>query len=143
MKGCIGTKNLCLHLTIPSPIIQVSRIKPNQWRHIAFQSNGQQTTTIVNDRAYISRRNTPLAHDLSSIERPKDFTLGGFGEKIGSKYHDHFRMHQVTRTIWWVKMGQRPASRLQSKPKPNEISKKTFISSCTRVSFVGGISESR
>ena len=31
-----------------------------------------------------------LAHDLSSIERPKDFTLGGFGKKIGSSGHDHF-----------------------------------------------------
>ena len=63
---------------------------PNQWHYIAFQSDGHQTTTIVNDRAYISRRNTPLAHDLSSIERPKDFTLGGFGEKIGSTSHEHF-----------------------------------------------------
>ncbi len=31
-----------------------------------------------------------LADDLSSIERPKDFTLGGFGEKIGSSSHNHF-----------------------------------------------------
>jgi len=63
---------------------------PNQWYHIAFQANGHQTTTIVNDWAYSSRRNITLAADLSSIERPKDFTLGGFGKKISSKFHNHF-----------------------------------------------------
>ena len=62
----------------------------NRWYHIAFQSNRHQTTTIVNDDAYILRQSTPLVDDLSDIERPKDFTLGGFGEKIGSKHHDHF-----------------------------------------------------
>ncbi len=65
-------------------------LSPNQWHHIAFQSNGHQTTTIVNDYAYILPQNTPLADDLSNLERPKDFTLGGFGEKIGSRSHDHF-----------------------------------------------------
>lgn len=62
----------------------------NQWHHIAFQANGHQTTTIVNDFAHTLPQSTSLANDLSSIERPKDFTLGGFGEKIGSKHHDHF-----------------------------------------------------
>ena len=65
-------------------------LSPNQWHHIAFQSNGHQVTTIVNNWTHSSRRNITLAHDLSSIERPKDFTLGGFGEKIGSRKHDHF-----------------------------------------------------
>ena len=65
-------------------------LSPNQWHHIAFQSNGHQTTTIINDYVYILPQNTMLAHDLSSIERPKDFTLGGFGKKIGSSGHDHF-----------------------------------------------------
>ena len=62
----------------------------NQWHHIAFQSNGHQITTIVNNWTHSSRRNRTFAHDLSSIERPKDFTLGGFGEKIGSTSHEHF-----------------------------------------------------
>ena len=68
---------------------------PNQWYHIAFQSNGHQTTTIVNDFAHILPQSTTLAHDLShsGFERPKDFTLGGFGEKIGSSAHDHFWGH--------------------------------------------------
>lgn len=67
-------------------------LSPNRWYHIAFQWNGHQTTTIVNDFAHIHilRRGTTLAHDLSSLERPKDFTLGGFGEKIGSEHNDHF-----------------------------------------------------
>lgn len=65
-------------------------LSPNQWYHIAFQSNGHQTTTIVNDDAYTLWQSTPLVDDLSGMERPKDFTLGGFGEKIGSKHHDHF-----------------------------------------------------
>ena len=62
----------------------------NQWHHIVFQSNGHQTTIIVNNWTSSSRRPTTLTHDLSSIERPKDFVLGGFGKKIGSKHHDHF-----------------------------------------------------
>ncbi len=65
-------------------------LTPNRWYHIAFQSNGHQTITIVNDVAHILPQSTPLADDLSSLERPKDFTLGGFGKKIGSKHHDHF-----------------------------------------------------
>ena len=67
-------------------------LSPNQWYHIAFQSNGYQTTTIVNDFAHVNilPSSTTLTHDLSSIERPKDFTLGGFGEKISSEHNDHF-----------------------------------------------------
>ena len=70
-------------------------LSPNRWYHIAFQSNGHQATTIVNDFAHIHilPQSTTLAHDLSSIERPKDFTIGGFGEKIGSKHHNHFWGH--------------------------------------------------
>ncbi|MDE0425152.1 MAG: LamG domain-containing protein [Candidatus Poribacteria bacterium] len=65
-------------------------LSPNQWHHIAFQAKEGQTTTIVNDVAHISSQSITLAHDLSSLERPKDFTLGGFGEKIGSTRHTHF-----------------------------------------------------
>ncbi len=61
-----------------------------QWYHIAIQANGHQITTIVNNWTASSRRTTTIAHDLSSLERPKDFVLGGFGEKIGSKHHNHF-----------------------------------------------------
>ena len=62
----------------------------NQWHHIAFQANGHQTTTIVNNWTASSQRTTTLARDLSRFERPKDFVLGGFGKKIGSKLHNHF-----------------------------------------------------
>ena len=62
----------------------------NQWHHIAIQSNGHQTTTIVNNWTSSSRRTTMIAHNLSGLDRPKDFVLGGFGEKIGSKHHNHF-----------------------------------------------------
>ena len=62
----------------------------NQWHHIAIQANGHQTTTIVNNWTASSRRTTTIAHDLSKFERPKDFVLGGFGKKIGSKNHNHF-----------------------------------------------------
>ena len=65
-------------------------LSSNQWHHIAFQSSRHQTTTILNNWTHSLRRNTTLAHDLSSIERPTDFTIGGFGEKIGSKHHNHF-----------------------------------------------------
>ncbi|RKU37201.1 hypothetical protein C6496_10670 [Candidatus Poribacteria bacterium] len=173
-------------------------ISPNRWYHIAFQWNGHQTTTIVNDFAHIHilRRGTTLAHDLSSLERPKDFTLGGFGEKIGSEHNDHFwgllrdilmrfafqrllatmstktvsrraasskmtrrrlrygilmsrverenlQTHQGTNITWWVKMAQKPGPRLQSKLKQNETSQKPSISSWTRGSFAGRISEFR
>ena len=67
-------------------------LSPNQWHHIAFQSNGKETTTIVNDIVSILRSGTTLAHDLSKFEHPKDFTLGGFGEKI--RFHTgHFWGH--------------------------------------------------
>ena len=65
-------------------------LSANQWHHIAFQSKGHQTTTIINNLAHILPQNTTLAHDLSGLERPKDFTIGGFGEKIGSTGHGHF-----------------------------------------------------
>ena len=65
-------------------------LSPNQWHHIAFQAKRRQTTTIVNDVAHMSSQSITLAHDLSSLERPKNFTLGGFGEKIGSSRHTHF-----------------------------------------------------
>lgn len=62
----------------------------NQWHHIAFQANGHQTTTIVNNWTSSSQRPTTITHDLSRFERPKDFVLGGFGKKISSKHHNHF-----------------------------------------------------
>ena len=65
-------------------------LPPNQWHHIAFQANRHQKTTIVNNWTSSAPRTITLAHDLSSIEHPKDFVLGGFGKKIGSKLHNHF-----------------------------------------------------
>ena len=61
----------------------------NQWHHIAYQAKGKETATIVNDFVYILPQETTLAHDLTEFEYPKDFTLGGFGEKV--EFHiDHF-----------------------------------------------------
>lgn len=57
-------------------------ISPNQWYHIAYQAKGQQTVTIVNSLAKTLPQGTIIAHDLSTLWHPKDFTLGGFGEKI-------------------------------------------------------------
>ena len=82
------------HFTMKGKLVKTPyrtvAIPPNQWHHIALQSNGHQTTTIVNDFAHIFPQSTTLAHDLSSFKRPKDFTLGGFGEKIASTSHEHF-----------------------------------------------------
>ena len=61
----------------------VIALSPNQWHHIAFQSDGREEATIVNDFAKIRNwPGIPLAHDLAGFEHPKDFTLGGFGKKI-------------------------------------------------------------
>ena len=60
----------------------------NQWYHIVYQARGIQTIIIVNDSVDISARGTTLAHDISGFERPKDFTLGGFGKKI--KFRDDY-----------------------------------------------------
>ena len=68
-------------------------LSPNQWHHIAYQSDGRQEATIINDFAKIRKwpRGWPLAHDLAHFEHPKDFTLGGFGKKIKLPHGDHFR----------------------------------------------------
>ena len=64
---------------LPFPI----PLEPNQWHHIAYQSNGAQTTTIVNDFAWTLPLGDPLGHDKDPRDwRPKDFVLGGFGKKI-------------------------------------------------------------
>ena len=61
----------------------------NQWHHIAYQAKGRETATIVNDFVHILPQRTTLAHDLSEFERPRDFTLGGFGKKV--EFHiDHY-----------------------------------------------------
>ncbi len=74
------------HITVEGkPATTGSRpiaLSPNQWSHIAYQSDGKETATIVNDLAIIQPRGTVLAHDLVGFDHPKDFTLGGFGEKI-------------------------------------------------------------
>ena len=70
------------------------KLSPNQWNHIAFQSNGIQTIVMVNDFVRISQGGTTLADDLSHAEHPQDFTIGGFGEKIKSDIHgDHLWGH--------------------------------------------------
>ena len=68
----------------------VIALSPNRWHHIAYQSDGRQEATIVNNFALVRKWpiGWPLAHDLSHFEHPKDFTLGGFGKKI--RIHDNF-----------------------------------------------------
>ena len=68
----------------------VTALSPNQWHHIAFQSDGREAAIIVDDFAKIRNwpRGIPVAHDLAHFEHPKDFTLGGFGKKI--KVFDNF-----------------------------------------------------
>ncbi|MXY99486.1 LamG domain-containing protein [Candidatus Poribacteria bacterium] len=66
----------------------------NQWHHIAFQAEGVESMLIVNDVVRISGGRTILAADLSHAKHPRDFTIGGFGEKIASDWHGgHFWGH--------------------------------------------------
>ncbi len=66
-----------LRLTFPIPLA------PNQWHHIAYQSNGDRTTMIVNDFVWIRPLGDPLGHDKDPrVLRPLDFVLGGFGKII-------------------------------------------------------------
>ena len=51
----------------------------NQWHHIAYQSNGKETTIIVNDFVWIRPHRGSLGHNASF---PLDFVLGGFGKII-------------------------------------------------------------
>ena len=52
----------------------------NQWHHIAYQANEDQTTMIVNDFAWIRPHGgDPLGHNAWL---PLDFVLGGFGKII-------------------------------------------------------------
>ena len=65
--------------TIPFPF----PLELNQWHHIAYQSNGDQTTMIVNDFVAIRPLGDPLGHDKDPRAlRPLDFVLGGFGKII-------------------------------------------------------------
>ncbi len=65
-------------------------LSPNQWNHVAYQAKGRQTTVIVNDLAKTVPQGVTLAHDLSALTHPKDFTLGGFGKKIKAPRGDSF-----------------------------------------------------
>ena len=68
---------LGLRIVFPIPLA------PNQWHHIAYQSNGDQTTMIVNDFVWIRPLADPLGHDIDPRDfLPKDFVLGRFGEII-------------------------------------------------------------
>ena len=72
---------------------RIIALSPNRWHHIAYQSDGRQEANIVNNFAMVRKwpRGWPIAHDLSHFEHPKDFTLGGFGNKIKMPFGDHFR----------------------------------------------------
>ena len=56
-------------------------LEPNRWHHIAYQSKGQEITTIVNDFARTLQHGLPLGHELLGTF-PKDFVLGGFGQAV-------------------------------------------------------------
>ena len=68
----------------------VIALSPNQWHHIAYQSDGREEASIVNDLAKMGNLpiGTTISHDLTHFRYPKDFTLGGFGKKI--QIHDDF-----------------------------------------------------
>ena len=68
----------------------------NQWHHIAFQAKGRQTTTIVNDTVKTMGQGTIIGTDVSKFWRPKDLTLGGFGEKIVLPNIAGFYWHSFT-----------------------------------------------
>ena len=62
-------------LPFPTPL------ELNQWHHIAYQSNGDQTTMIVNDFVWMRPLGDPLGHDEDPRAWfPLDFMLGGFGK---------------------------------------------------------------
>ena len=71
-------------------------ISPNQWHHIAYQAKRKETITIVNDLAEILPQGTTIGHDLSKFWRPKDFTLGGFEEKIEIPHVPNFFWNSFT-----------------------------------------------
>ena len=75
---------------VPAEIGRVIALSPNRWHHIAYQSDGRQEASIVNNFAMVGKwpRGWPIAHDLSEFKRPKDFTLGGFGKKI--EFHEGY-----------------------------------------------------
>lgn len=64
-----------------TPFLPIT-IKPNQWNHIAYQAEGEQMVTIVNDVVKTFGQGVTIGTDLSKFWRPKDFTIGGFGKKI-------------------------------------------------------------
>ena len=66
---------LGVRLPFPIPLV------PNQWHHIAYQSNAHQTTMIVNDFVRTMQNGIPLPLGHSA-RRPLDFVLGGFGKII-------------------------------------------------------------
>ncbi len=66
-------------------------LSPNQWNHVAYQAKGGQRSTIVNDIVKTIPQGVTLAHDLSAFKHPKDFTLGGFGEKITTPRGEGFQ----------------------------------------------------
>ena len=62
-------------LSFPIPFV------PNQWHHIAYESDEHQTITIINDPVKILQQRTHIGHDLLA-QHPQDFVLGGFGKII-------------------------------------------------------------
>ncbi len=102
-------------LSLPFPI----PLEPNQWHHIAYQSNGLQATMIVNDVVKTIQQNFPLGHDAWL---PKDFVLGGFGKRIRIpvkevQFYDFFG-DILMRSAFLTCIGSRMATRTGSGDAP-------------------------
>lgn len=78
-----------------TPFIPIT-LSLNQWHHIVFQAKGRQTTTIVNDTVKTMGQGTIIGTDVSKFWQPKDFTLGGYGEKITLPNLPGFFWHSFT-----------------------------------------------
>ena len=99
-----------LRLAFPIPL------KPNRWHHIAYQSDGDQTTMIVNDFVWIRPLGDPLGHDKDPRAlRPLDFVLGGFGKII-----------QVDGSFWGSFTGYIDEVRISTVPR-YDVQKKGFM----------------
>ena len=99
-----------LRLAFPIPL------KQNQWHHIAYQSNGDQTTMIVNDFVWIRPLGDPLGHDKDPrVLRPLDFVLGGFGKII-----------QVDGSFWGSFTGYIDEVRISTEAR-YDVEKKDFM----------------
>ena len=89
----------------------------NQWHHIAYQSNGKETTIIVNDFVWIRPHKGSLGHSASF---PLDFVLGGFGKIIER------RAGPKEKWLWRYFTGYIDEVRISTKAR-YDVEKKNFM----------------